>query len=164
MKKEDIIQKVLGYNMNPQDTYKMLQSVENIPVNMLDRIVGISPESVVVHNDITTTTSDGTGIVDRWDTSTSIVGNVTTTGTVTTKYVTETGTWDKAFAEEQNRRQREELLRNCEKIAPEEFNWSGVMPPEEAPKPRRARKAKPKVKPIVVKPRNPGERRIVLED
>lgn len=153
MTKEEIIQKVLGYQMNPKDTWHMLESVHNIPVDMLDRIVGISPAGVTA----------GSGTITTTDTDSVYIGsNDTTTGNTTSdKYITETGTWDKAFAEEQNRRLREEFQQNypLQTVAPppqpaEEFNWDLDAPFAEPPKP----------KPIVVKPRNPGERRIVLED
>jgi len=46
MTKEEIIQKIIGYNMSPAETYKMLQSVANIPSEMFDHIQSVSPTGI----------------------------------------------------------------------------------------------------------------------
>ena len=50
MNKEDVISRILDFNMSPAETYKMIQAAENIPPDMFQHIKSVSPTGIM-HDD-----------------------------------------------------------------------------------------------------------------
>ncbi len=181
-----IVDKIMAMKCNNEDTYTMLKAAEKIPPSMYDKIVSITPtgvysvpgpgappvkmQSIETPNGPTIVTADGTNPPRQWTSHASIeCGTDPSAGNDIPVITTTAGT----SGDTNNLPPNHVYFINPSHInipstpsaAPIQFTWQDVPTDVWDPPPRKTRKKKKAVSPpIKISPRNPGLRRIVLED
>ncbi len=173
MTRDEIVAKVMGLQAGPSDTFRMLQAVENIPNEILHKVVGVAPQGVYTQagtgapvekvqqvetfsgidsaNTLTTTTGTTANATDMfWYNGTQVI----TDANVPTGHVY---TLDPAYVSPP-------LPVPINDPAEPQYVYDGSTNDYHRVELKRKRKKKALSPPIKVQPRNPGARRIVLED
>lgn len=148
MTKDDIAKKIMDMKCDVKDTFTMPKAAEKVPTAMLPRVVSISPQG-------------GYSTTNTFDIAPTIVTTTTTQAGTGTVYIgtaggtaTDGGTTTELHLYPPQGLDEEMTFQG----AP--FAWDAYY--KALPKRRRKKKAiRP---PIQISPRNPGMRRIVLED